>query len=189
LAEQLARENFARLQRPVFSTITGQPLGDEEDVRALLCRQVTSPVRFSSALGALLGERRGVESGARTLSQPHNAADLLIEVGPGTVLTGLARDATHTLVLALDAGGPSLRGLLRAVGAAFALGAPVRTAALFADRFTRPFSLDTKPKFFVNPCELAPVSEKTVPQVGRACPQRADEPTRSLTGALGTGAP
>src|SRR5262249_37239063 len=43
------------------------------------------------------------------------------------------------------------------VGAAFVSGAPVRHDALFAGRFTRPFSLDWKPKFFTNPCELAPL--------------------------------
>src|SRR5262249_36935236 len=40
------------------------------------------------------------------------------------------------------------------------LGAPVRLGALFEDRFTRPFDLEAKPKFFVNPCELAPIGER-----------------------------
>ena len=86
-------------------------------------------------------------------------AQLLIEVGPGNVLAGLVRDNAEVSVVALDAGGDSLKGLLQAVGAAFALGAPVKTAALFADRFTRPFALDWQPKFFANPCESAPVAE------------------------------
>ena len=144
LAAQLARENFFRLKRSVVSTVTGGPLDGDEDLRELLCRQVTSPVRFSQALGALLGA-------------DGDAIDLLIEVGPGAVLSGLVRDTAEVPVVALDAGGASLKGLLQAVGAAFALGAPVKTAALFAGRFLRPFDLDRKLKFFVNPCELAPV--------------------------------
>ena len=64
----------------------------------------------------------------------------------------------------LDAGGASLKELLRAVGAAFVTGAPVRHRALFEGRFTRPFNLDWEPKFFVNPCELAPVLD----EIGRA---------------------
>ena len=120
-------------------------LDGDEDLRELLCRQVTLPVRFTSALGVLVGS-------------DGRAVDLLIEVGPGAVLSGLVRDSGETPVVALDAGGPSLKGLLHAFGAAFALGAPVQPAGLFAGRFTRPFSVDRKLKFFSSPCELAPVS-------------------------------
>jgi enediyne polyketide synthase len=143
LHQQLAREKFSELKRKVFSTVTGARLDANENLRELLCRQITSPVRFSSAFEKMRG-----------------AADLFIEVGPGAVLSGLISDE-DVAVTSLDAGGNSLRGLLQAVGAAFALGARVKTAALFADRFTRPFNLDWKPKFFANPCELAPVSEKS----------------------------
>jgi len=54
LEEQLACESFARLERPIISTITGALLSEHEDLRALLCRQVTSPVQFSVALAGLL---------------------------------------------------------------------------------------------------------------------------------------
>ena len=159
LAEQLAREKFSTPKRAVFSTVTGARLDDDEDLRELLCRQVTSPVRFESALAALLGAGADTKSGGRRKARPARGIDLLIEVGPGAVLSSLVRDTADIPVIALDAGGNSLGGLLQALGAAFALGAPVKHAALFADRFVRPFALDWKPKFFVNPCELAPVSE------------------------------
>ncbi len=169
LAEQLSREKFSRLKQRVVSTITGGPLDGDEDLRELLCRQVTSPVRFGNALDALLGT-------------DGSAIDLLIEVGPGDVLSRLVSDTVAVPVVALDAGGASLKGLLQAVGVAFALGAPVQPAALFAGRFTRPFDLDRKLKFFANPCELAPVSTG---EVGRRAPapreageesQRAESP-------------
>ena len=202
IARHLAGEDFSRIARPVISTITGAALSGEEDLRALLCRQVTSPVQFTAALAALLarepsGRHRGDHltpdigkldatiqasrvTGRRSADIPVRDAargeladrnvrapmrppeqpqvDLLIEVGPGKVLSDLARDMTEVPVVALDAGGNSLQGLLRAVGAAFALGVPVRHEVLFADRFSRPFSLTSKPKFFANPCEQAPVS-------------------------------
>ena len=145
LAGQLANEDFSTLQRPVISTVTGARLHAQEDLRALLTRQVTSPVQFIGALESLL-EKGGV--------------DLLIEVGPGAIVSGLARDTTDVPVVAVDAGGSSLQGLLQTLGAAFTLGAPVRTAALFADRFSRPFNVERVPKFFANPCELAPISEE-----------------------------
>ena len=114
-------------------------------MRALLCRQVTSPVRFIEAVTLAAQE-----------------VDLFIEVGPGRVLTGLVGEIVSTPVVALDAAGPSLRGLLHASGAAFALGFPLTTEPLFRERFARPFSLDWKPKFFTNPCELAPVIDPTL---------------------------
>jgi enediyne polyketide synthase len=144
LAQCLACEEISAPRRRVVSTILGAPLAETENLRELLCRQVTAPVKFTDALSAVAGE-----------------VDLWIEVGPGEVLAGLARDTVASPVVSIDAGAESLRGLWRAVGAAFALGAPIDAVALFRNRFTRPFNLDWKPKFFVNPCELAPVSDAT----------------------------
>jgi enediyne polyketide synthase len=144
LAGRLASEHFSRPVRRLVSTITGGPLDGGEDLRQLLCKQVTAPVRFDGALKSLLGKDGG-------------AFDLLIEVGPGDILSRLASDTTEVPAVALDACGASLIGLLQAAGAAFALGVPVKTAALFEGRFTRSFDLDRKLKFFSNPCELAPL--------------------------------
>lgn len=140
LLAHLDGEDMHGPRRPVASTVTGAVLDPAEDIRALLARQVTSPVRFSEAMAAA-----------------SDGVDLWIEAGPGRVLTGLAADLTTAPILPLDAGGESLRGLLAAAGAAFALGAPLDAGRLFAQRFTRPFDLDWRPKFFVNPCETAPI--------------------------------
>jgi enediyne polyketide synthase len=173
LAEHLAGETFSRLKKRVISTVTGRPLAGDEDLRELLCRQVTSPVRFGDALRALLGA-------------DGRAMDMLIEVGPGAVLGGLVRDTAEVPVVALDAGGASLKGLLQAVGAAFALGAPVQPAALFAGRFTRSFDLDRKLKFFINPCELAPVSTS---EVERRAPVRHEAGEELQRAEPASGAP
>jgi enediyne polyketide synthase len=164
LAQYLAQEQIEAPQRSVLSTITGALLQPEDDLRDLLRRQVTSPVRFIEALTAAAKD-----------------VDLFIEVGPGTVLAGLAADTISKPIIALDAGGPSIKGLLEAVAAAFVLGAPVNHAALFNDRFTRPFNLDWQPKFFVNPCELAPtnvvpIREGAVPPA----PSVSAEPTAPI---------
>ncbi len=152
LAAHLAGMAWQPLQRQVVSTVTGGPLAPDEDLAALLCRQVTTPVRFAEAL--------------TTASQ---GLDLWIEVGPGRVLSTLAAAFLDVPAVATDAGGASLRGWLEAVGAAFALGAPVRPDALFEGRFTRPFSLDWRPHFLVNPCEQAPAldfASSTPPSAG-----------------------
>ncbi len=128
--------------------MTGGLLDPAVDQKALLLAQVTSPVRFTEALAAVTDEIGEV--------------DLWIEVGPGRVLAGLMEDFLPTPVVALDAGGPSLSGLLAAAAMAFCLGAPIDPAALFAGRFTRPFDLDYRPRFLVNPCELAPPLDTAV---------------------------
>jgi enediyne polyketide synthase len=143
LADYLATESFHPLQRAVISTVTGDYLNVKQNLPTLLQRQVTAPVQFVAALSKAVA-----------------SADLLIEVGSGQVLTNLCREWVETPVIALDASGPSLRGLLQAVGAAFVLGASIHHHALFANRFTRPLDLDWQPRFFANPCELAPSDEE-----------------------------
>ena len=143
LSEHLEREEFGQLKRHVSSTVTGQHLDTGADLRALLREQVTSPVRFMEAVDA--AATAGV--------------DLWIEVGPGHTLCGLIGEFRNEPAVALDAGGASIRGLLSAAGACFCLGARISHDELFANRFARPFDLDWRPRFFVNPCELAPADD------------------------------
>lgn len=143
LSTHLEREEFGPVQRHVFSTVTGQHLNGNTDFRALLREQVTSPVRFMEAVNA--ADERGI--------------DLWLEVGPGQTLCGLIGQFRKEPAVALDAGGSSIRWLLHAVAACFCLGACVAYDELFADRFARPFDLDWRPRFFVNPCELAPTDD------------------------------
>lgn len=140
LADYLAGQSYRPLTGQVLSTVTGCALAADTDVRDLLVRQVLEPVHFDAATRALAAQ-----------------ADLLIEVGPGRILSGLAGQiAPQVPAIALDADGTSLNGLLSAVAAAFVLGAPVRHDRLFAERFAKPLPLDKEFKFFVSPCELAP---------------------------------
>jgi len=146
LAAHLASEPLGPLQRRVFSTISGGPLAPDVDLAALLLRQLTSPVLFCEAFLAADAE-----------------VELWIEVGPGQTLTGLVANQTRTPTFPIDAGGASIAGLLRAAGAAWALGAGLRHPALFQGRFIKPFDLDWQPRFFANPCEQAPLPEETGP--------------------------
>jgi enediyne polyketide synthase len=118
LGAHLAARQFRPLARRVISTLTGEVLPADADLRQLLVRQVREPVRFSQAL---------------TRMAP--GTDLLIEVGPGRVLSGLAARITPgTPVIPLSTDGPSLAGVLSAAAAAYVLGTPVRHDQLFADR-------------------------------------------------------
>ncbi|HKY42287.1 MAG TPA: SDR family NAD(P)-dependent oxidoreductase [Pyrinomonadaceae bacterium] len=140
VASFLKRESFGELLRPVVSTVTGNVLTGNEDLRQLLTRQITAPVLFMDA----------AERASRDV-------DLLIEIGAGRILGGLVKTFIDKPVVSLDAGGQSFTGLLNATGAAFALGVNINHHALFENRFTHEFNLDWQPRFLVNPCENAPV--------------------------------
>jgi enediyne polyketide synthase len=131
--------NFKPLCKSVISTITGTKLGDRTALKDLLIAQLTAPVRFSQAI-----------------AETEQLVDLFIEVGPGSVLTHLVKAACRVPSVSLDVSGLSLVGPLRAIGIAYVLGANVNLEIL-TKRFSRPFDLRRRPKFFANPCELAPV--------------------------------
>jgi enediyne polyketide synthase len=129
---------YGATRRAVLSTVTGEALRPGQDLRELLVRQLTSPVRFTDALGA----------GA-------DAIDLWIEAGPGHILTDLARQAgAHAI--ATDAGGDSLACLLSALAGCWVLGADVDLARLSEQRVQRLADPLRRPTFLANPCEQAP---------------------------------
>ncbi|MEO6503641.1 MAG: SDR family NAD(P)-dependent oxidoreductase [Jatrophihabitantaceae bacterium] len=143
LHRHLQDHRFSPVQRRVVSTLTGDTLVADTDLPDLLARQVREPVRFAEALTALADD-----------------VDLLLEVGPGTILRGLASDIAPSVVtISLETDSNSLAGLLRAVAACYVLGAPVRHAELHRDRFTRTLEPGKQFQFFASPCEQAPVDE------------------------------
>ncbi|MFI7329472.1 SDR family NAD(P)-dependent oxidoreductase [Streptomyces rubiginosohelvolus] len=134
----------------VLSTVTGQELAADTDLRKLLHRQITEPVLFT----------RAVQEAARDI-------DLFVEVGPGQVLSSLATGATGVPSVALDTDDTSLRGLLRVAGAAYVIGAPLMHERLFVDRLTRPLDLDAEFHFLASPCEsVAPDGLPAAPPSG-----------------------
>jgi enediyne polyketide synthase len=136
--ESLARVSYQALSRPAVSTVTGGLLEANAVLPELLARQFTTPVRFTEAI-----------------QRAAALADVFIEAGAGEVLTGLAAASACRPVFPTLASGPSLRPFLDALGVAFACGRAPQLGSLLQDRFARPFSLDGKPRFFVNPCEAS----------------------------------
>ena len=114
--------------RGVFSTVTATWLSRDTAIDDLLANQLVAPVRFREAVNAIAAE-----------------ADLFIEVGPGRVLTNLASFADTPVV--------SSDRIEDAIGAAWIAGADVDVDALFANRFAKPFELETRPAFIVCPTE------------------------------------
>ena len=140
-AKHLIACEFADLGGRVVSTVTAGPLAPSIDLKTLLAEQITKPVLFADALKIA-----------------DEDADFFLEVGPGTVLSGIAAECTNKPMIALDAGGESLRGVLSAVGAAFACGPDVRISQLYKNRFGRSIDIKKKHSFLANPCETVPES-------------------------------
>ncbi|GAA1985803.1 type I polyketide synthase [Nocardiopsis rhodophaea] len=149
----------------VVSTVTGRPHDPARDLRPLLVGQLWSPVRFDEAITAASAD-----------------LDLLIEVGPGRILAGLATGEGRPPAVATDAGAESLSGVLAALGTAYVLGAPLRADRLAEGRY-RAAGGDPlrRPAFLANPCESAPTED-----TGDAAPAT---PVRAPSAADHDGAP
>jgi [acyl-carrier-protein] S-malonyltransferase len=75
LTKALADVPMKRPRIPVVSNVDARPHDDPEEIRALLARQVVSPVRWEDSIRYLLGQ----------------GFDTFYEVGPGRVLQGLMK--------------------------------------------------------------------------------------------------
>ncbi|MEN8177937.1 MAG: SDR family NAD(P)-dependent oxidoreductase, partial [Pseudomonadota bacterium] len=171
LREGLEQIPMAELNRAaVYSTSTASRLTADTDLRALLTQQIVRPVRFVDVIQEIAAE------------QP----DLWVEIGPGQILSGLARDtlgADKLEVYATDlAQEDGFQLLNRLLARTFVLGFPVRTKRLFDGRFHREFDpYHYAPQLIVNPCERPvkplekPLSLSTGGLSGELTPESASE--------------
>ncbi|NJP92624.1 SDR family NAD(P)-dependent oxidoreductase [Nonomuraea sp. FMUSA5-5] len=102
---------------PVFSTVTGAPIGAELAGARHWTRQLREPVRFAQALRAAVEDET-----------------LVLEAGPGSALSTLARrnalPGLRAVVTTLLPGEPEAASLRQAAGTLWAHGRPVDLAAL-----------------------------------------------------------
>jgi len=101
LARHLAGVGFREPRIPVFTSVEARPVRAAAEIRELLVRQVTAPVRWEDTVRALAA----------------TGATIALEVGPGRVLSGLVKRIAPGLatVPAGDVAGiESARGVLAA---------------------------------------------------------------------------
>ncbi|HEX3749852.1 MAG TPA: acyltransferase domain-containing protein [Streptosporangiaceae bacterium] len=103
LRSVLSQVRFGPPRRRLASTVTGRVLTGQEDVAALLCAQLTTPVRFREALGAVA-----------------DGADLLVMAAPGEAL-GAAAACSGVPVASVPASGQDPGACTAALFAAGAL--------------------------------------------------------------------
>jgi acyl transferase domain-containing protein/NAD(P)H-dependent flavin oxidoreductase YrpB (nitropropane dioxygenase family)/NADP-dependent 3-hydroxy acid dehydrogenase YdfG len=160
---RLASEAVAAPNRPVFANTTAAPYPhDEAALKAQLGRQLAEPVRFADQIRAMW------DAGAR----------IFVEVGPGQVLSDLARrnlgDRPH-LAIACDrgAGESSLSSFLHALARLATAGVAVDPSLLFAGRGAAALDLD-------NPRDAGPPPTAWMVDGQMAKPLRGDLPEFAL---------
>ena len=123
---------------PFFSGVDGGLAPDRFDPFAYIVDQVTAPVHFRAAVLALA-----------------DACDILIEVGPGSVLTGLAKKIVGPSmpVCAVEPGFGAIDSrFCTTIGQLFVAGAAIDWTAFYVKRYWRPFIPASGRKFIENPC-------------------------------------
>ncbi len=125
----------------LFSSIDGTAVKPGTDLRQHFGRQLTHTVDFMSLVNNMTKE-----------------CDILIEVGPGRVLSDLAHSVaadTEICCLPVEAKAEEDRALNTVLACYFAHGGTIKWQALFQNRLVRPFIPASKRVFIENPCEHA----------------------------------
>jgi enediyne polyketide synthase len=123
----------------IFTTLDGKELTHGTDLIDHLSRQITSPVDFMAMLPNLA-----------------NVTDILIEVGPGRVLSGLSaanRPPGAKECMPVEPGAEGDRDLNRLLASLFLAGVEVHWTPLYANRLVKPFEEPSRRQFIVNLCE------------------------------------
>jgi enediyne polyketide synthase len=140
LAKAPIRASAAAMRGRLYSSLTGGLLENAADLREHFAQQILSPVQFVSAAQAMLERCR-----------------LLLEVGPGRVLTGLigriAKPSEPGRCLPVEGEAERFEDLNWALACAHVHGVAVDWARLHDDRIVRPYSPASERRFIVNPCE------------------------------------
>lgn len=122
---------------PIFSGIESVDIDTRTDLRRHLARQITAPVNFVALA-----------------TRMKDACDVLIEVGPGRVLSGLCRDIFAADDICIPLASDALRwNPNAALAVAFVNGISVNWRGLYARRLVRPYTSPSKRQFLSNPAE------------------------------------
>lgn len=126
-------------QVKLFSGMDGEQVQDGTVLNEYFSRQITSQVNFIALVKAMAKE-----------------CDLLIEVGPGNILSNLVRsilDEKQIICLPVESRPGMDRDLNTVIAAYFCFGGNLELNALFENRLVRHFVDPADKNFLVNPCE------------------------------------
>lgn len=163
-------EVLGETELPIISSLRGATVAKGLKLREHFSSQILTQVDF-----------------VRLVTQMQQACDLMIEVGPGGVLSGLVKDIIGSERVCLPvASKPNCdRNLNTVLASTFVHGVEVNWAALYNGRLVRPFRSASERLFIENPCERPFVSNNGL-TIDPALFQSAEQALPSLTSALPT---
>ncbi|PID40388.1 MAG: hypothetical protein CR984_03475, partial [Proteobacteria bacterium] len=130
----------------LFTSTTGAALDPLPPLNRHFSRQIRSQVDFMGMIESM-----------------DACCDLLVELGPGRVLTGLVADIADDrdlVCLPVESNPGGTIDLHRCLGEMYVRGVPIQWGGLFDNRLIHPFVPASEKNFVVNPCEkLSPVAE------------------------------
>ena len=171
-AERLAKKmtlppKLANPKMRLFRGTDGMEVFSGHDLPDHFIHQITAPVHFIAL----------VESMAKI-------SDIIIEVGPGQVLTGLVNTASNDdgpICMPSESSPFQTRDLNQLLARLFVSGAAINWDKLYANRLVRPFVPAGDRSFFINPCEK-PLADNV--EVRQASQTPTQLPTDSLLSQL-----
>lgn len=141
-AQKILPPNLGHLDCKLFSSTDGKEIKPGINLSSHFAEQLKSQVNFIDMVHAIANE-----------------CDMMLEVGPGRVLTGLVKDIQNgkpILCLPLASAPEGEIDLNCALAALFVHGAEMHWPVLYENRLIRPFIPSTERNFIVNPCEKNP---------------------------------
>lgn len=146
-AKPLSETSYSFSDRPkLFSSFRGQQIHKVEQLNQHFSEQITSPVQFVEMLQAM-----------------QSSCDVLVEVGPGRVLSNLVSEILPNqgiISLPVEANPHNSDSLNYLLAHLFALGAELNWSMVYAGRLVREFNSFEQLDFIVNPLER-PLKGKT----------------------------
>lgn len=130
---------------PIFSSVDGALLKPEGPLRDHFARQIRCRVNFMAMVRNMASR-----------------CDLMVEVGPGRVLTGLVKDIVGQKsmeCLPVESSPGNATDLNRVLAVLFTNGVSISWEGLFENRLIRPFVPAAEKVFVANPCESLPASD------------------------------
>jgi acyl transferase domain-containing protein/NAD(P)-dependent dehydrogenase (short-subunit alcohol dehydrogenase family)/acyl-CoA thioesterase FadM/phosphopantetheinyl transferase len=143
----------------LYSTLDGKAFGVGRELGEYLSRQMVSPVDFIAMVRSLSAD-----------------IDLMMEVGPGRILTGLADTnllQRKTSCLPVEAVAEEWDGVNRLLAAAFIHGADIHWPKLYKNRLVRDFLMPAEKRFIANMCETDVEPAEGIP-VAHRDPSRSE---------------
>ena len=143
MRQTLAGYTYKRPRHLVVSPSTADFIPSQCDFVTLLAEQIMLPVNFVKALETVAAEQ----------------CDVYVELGPGAVLSGLAKATlgdSAKQVYSTDIGdrGQYAQHLNKLLAYLFVSGVPLNIDKLYEGRFYRTFSLPYQVQFIGSPCEV-----------------------------------